>query len=214
MDAERALEILNRQLNEISSLRNQVRFSRDFKKWQRDTEIAIEKIFSVGSRNAQDFQGIAYTPSTYSMDNPDPAFNKAFLRGLESAEAVLASMMDELRNYELHCGLETGFSDSLSLVEKICRRFNQVARQLKSRREQRPTISIVDEYDVQDLLHALLRVHFDDIRPEEWTPSYAGRSSRVDFLLKEENIVVEVKKTRAALKDAQIGEQLLVDIAR
>ena len=27
---------------------------------------------------------------------------------------------------------------------------------------------------------------FDDIRPEEYTPSYAGGSSRIDFLLKDE----------------------------
>jgi hypothetical protein len=24
----------------------------------------------------------------------------------------------------------------------------------------------------QDLLHTILKLHFDDIRPEEWTPSY------------------------------------------
>jgi hypothetical protein len=33
-----------------------------------------------------------------------------------------------------------------------------------------------DEYDVQDLLYALLRIFFDDVRPEEWTPSFAGKS--------------------------------------
>ena len=55
---------------------------------------------------------------------------------------------------------------------------------------------IKDEYDVQDLLNALLRLNFDDVRPEEYTPSYAGSSTRVDFLLKKEKIVIEVKKTR------------------
>lgn len=71
-----------------------------------------------------------------------------------------------------------------------------------------------DEYDVQDLLHALLRIHFEDIRPEEWTPSYAGAVSRVDFLLKDEKIIVEVKKTRASLKAKDVGEQLIIDIER
>jgi REase_DpnII-MboI len=50
-----------------------------------------------------------------------------------------------------------------------------------------------DEYDVQDSLHALLKLHFDDVRREEWTPSYAGSQSRMDFLLKREKIVVETK---------------------
>lgn len=100
------------------------------------------------------------------------------------------------------------------VLEKIFNRFHQVARQLRSRREERPTIDVSDEYDVQDLLHSLLKLQFDDIRPEEWTPSYAGGSSRMDFLLKNEQLVVEVKKTRDNLRDSAIGEQLIVDIAK
>lgn len=41
-----------------------------------------------------------------------------------------------------------------------------------------------DEYDVQDIIHALLKIEFDDIRPEEWGTSYAGSNSRMDFYLK------------------------------
>jgi hypothetical protein len=67
---------------------------------------------------------------------------------------------------------------------------------------------------VQDLLSALLVLYFDDIRPEESTPSYAGKSARMDFLLKKEGIVVEVKMTREGLADKEIGEQLIVDIER
>jgi len=89
-----------------------------------------------------------------------------------------------------------------------------VVKQLRTRHAERNSLIVNDEYDVQDLLHALLRVHFDDIRPEEWTPSYGGANSRVDFLLKEEQIIVEVKKTRESLKARNIGEQLIIDIAR
>lgn len=67
---------------------------------------------------------------------------------------------------------------------------------------------------MQYLLHAVLHLHFDDIRAEEWTPSYAGRASRVDFLLKQECIVVETKKTRKGLAAKEVGEELLIDIAR
>jgi len=104
--------------------------------------------------------------------------------------------------------------DTFAIVNKICSRFHLVAKQLKSRHSDRDTLIVNDEYDTQDLLHALLHVYFDDIRPEEWTPSYAGACSRVDFLLKNEEIIIEVKKTRETLKAKQIGEQLIVDIAR
>ena len=89
-----------------------------------------------------------------------------------------------------------------------------VAKQIRKRHSDRETIEINDEYDVQDLLHGLLKIDFDDIRPEEYTPSYAGASTRVDFLLKREKIIIEVKKTRRGLNAKEIGEQLLIDIAR
>lgn len=104
--------------------------------------------------------------------------------------------------------------ESISNVLNICKRFHNVARQLRNRYNKRSTLEIEDEYDVQDLLHSLLKIHFDDIRPEEWVPSYAGSSSIMDFLLKNENLIIEVKKTRKELTDKKIGEQLLIDIAK
>ena len=104
-------------------------------------------------------------------------------------------------------------SSSADLVKLVCERFHLIARQLLDRREDRPTLEVTDEYDVQDLLHALLRVHFDDVRSEEWTPSYAGRSSRMDFLLKADEIVVETKMTREGLDAGKVGDQLTVDAA-
>lgn len=35
----------------------------------------------------------------------------------------------------------------------------------------------------------------------------------MDFLLKDEEVAIEVKKTRDTLKDKEIGEQLIIDIA-
>ena len=93
----------------------------------------------------------------------------------------------------------------------ILSHFHTFARQLKKRHNNRNSFEIEDEYDVQDLLHAILKLHFEDIRKEEYTPSYAGSSTRVDFLLKNENIVIEVKNTRDDLKDKELGKQLILD---
>ena len=95
---------------------------------------------------------------------------------------------------------------------RLLDRFHQVVIQLRDRHDDRETIDVVDEYDVQDLLHALLRVFYDDVRAEEWTPSYAGSSKRQDFLLKSQKIVIEVKKTRKGLGNKELGDQLLIDI--
>jgi REase_DpnII-MboI len=101
-----------------------------------------------------------------------------------------------------------------ALVRTICERFAVVANTLTHRHDARPTLAITDEYDVQDLLEALLKLHFTDVRPEEWTPSYAGNASRMDFLLKPEQLVVEAKMTRKGLVQKELVSQLAVDILR
>ncbi|MFI2792093.1 DUF2321 domain-containing protein [Haloferula sp. A504] len=104
--------------------------------------------------------------------------------------------------------------DFADLVRVACSRFHLVTKQLRERHASRSTLDVEDEYDVQDLLHSLLRLYFDDIRPEEWTPSYAGKSSRMDFLLKATGIVIEVKMTRKGLGAKELGTQLIEDIGR
>lgn len=106
------------------------------------------------------------------------------------------------------------FPDPVATVERLAKNFHLFVGQLRHRHANRPQLEIKDEYDVQDAFHALLRLFFDDIRDEEWTPSYAGGSSRIDFLLTNEEIVIEVKKTRSGLRDKEVGEQLLIDIQR
>jgi REase_DpnII-MboI len=104
--------------------------------------------------------------------------------------------------------------NSIENIVKVCNSFHAVARQLRQRHSNRNTLTIEDEYDVQDLFHAILRIFFEDVRAEEWTPSYAGGSSRVDFLLPQEKIVIELKKTRNGLGAKEVGNQLLIDVAR
>ena len=130
----------------------------------------------------------------------------------------LESIQNRLGLYTVVAGAATPVDDGrrspLEVLERISDRFHVVARQLLRRHGGRPTFSVSDEYDVQDLLHALLLVEFEDVRLEEYTPSYAGGSARMDFLLKNEQIVVEVKCTREGLAAKEVGDQLLIDIGR
>ncbi len=159
-----------------------------------------------------DFTGIQWTPSSAVFD-PGPAYAKVYSAGVQSVNAVLRSMIDEIDEYwDDRAGQPS--ADAASAVVALCDRFHLVARQLRSRHDSRATLEVEDEYDVQDLLHALLKTSFDDVRAEEWTPSYAGKSARVDFLLKESKLVIETKKTSKSLGVKGIGDQLLVDIMR
>jgi hypothetical protein len=103
--------------------------------------------------------------------------------------------------------------DANKAVETILSRFHLVVREIHERHENRQTLRIDDEYDVQDLLHGLLTMYFDDVRTEQWTPELAGYSTRIDFLLKKEGIAIEAKKTRKSLGKKELGNQLIIDIA-
>jgi len=117
----------------------------------------------------------------------------------------------EIQNGDMNAPIV--ISIEVTNIINICNKFHTIARQIIQRHSNRPTIAIIDEYDVQDLFHTLLILHFDDIRIEEWTPSYAGSSARMDLLLKNEKTVIEIKKTRDGLRSKELGEQLTIDIA-
>jgi len=210
MTDEQCLALLQRQIEAARTVRDRPRFSPEFSKWRRDTAVAIERIFGHGTRHASDFGALQYTRQINSFTTKE-ILEAAFLEDLEHAAAIMSSMMDEIRE---HGRGEELPGAGFERVERLFRRFHLVARGLRGRHDSRTTLDVRDEYDVQDLLHALLTIDFDDIRREEWTPSYAGKSSRMDFLLKREQLVIEVKKTRDGLGAKEVGDQLIIDIER
>lgn len=141
-------------------------------------------------------------------------------RGVENVRSVVNAVLTRVRRSAAclkSAQTSRGATSAPERVEALFRigdRFHLVAKQLRVRRESRPTLDVNDEYDVQDLFHSLLRLAFDDVRPEEWTPSYAGGASRMDFLLPEIEAVVEIKRSRLGLGARELGEQLIVDIAK
>lgn len=104
--------------------------------------------------------------------------------------------------------------DKFNQLLNLLSRFHKVAQELRDRRQGRDTVIIKDEYDVQDLLNAILYLNFDDIRKEEFSPSNSGSNSRIDFVLKKEKIILEVKISSDRLGAKKLGEELLVDIGR
>ena len=151
---------------------------------------------------------------------PTPALEAAFNERLaneslginDAAEA--AALMHLARRLLDTFALQGRSASRLDSVLALCRRFHLFAMQLERRHADRPPFSIQDEYDVQDLIHAILALHFDDVRAEEVTPSHAGNSSRVDFYLPDARLMLEVKMTRKSLRQRDIVTQLHDDAAR
>ena len=107
---------------------------------------------------------------------------------------------------------ERGTVSSPAPLDQIMMRFHEFAVALREHPHGREGFQIWDEYDVQYLLKALLKLFFEDVRPEEWTPSHLGSSNRMDFLLKEQRIAIEVKLASESHRDKHIGNELAVDI--
>lgn len=103
-------------------------------------------------------------------------------------------------------------SDFRKLVDRLIRGLPRAMFPLAFRRRGKTTITFEDEYDIQDLFHSQLRPWISDIRTEEYSPSYAGRSTRIDFLCFDYKIVVEIKYVRDRAHARRVGQELTIDI--
>ena len=147
-------------------------------------------------------------------------FGSPSYHGVECVKGVVASVLTRIERNPSALKTTaakaeaTGEAKDVEIIAVLAERLHAVVRQLRQRIQDRATLDVGDEYDLQDLFHALLVIYFDDIRREEWVPSYAGGASRMDFLLPEIETVVELKMTRPKLSSRQLGDQLIVDIAK
>lgn len=127
-----------------------------------------------------------------------------------------------VRQPPLFCGVcGTGFpwarptaappSTALAQLEGLLRRLPRMVRQLRTRQEGRVPFRVEDEKDLEDLLRAVLPLHFDDIRPEARTPRYAS-GNRTDFVLPRERLALVLKRVRSELTEEAVLNQLDEDV--
>lgn len=214
MEKSNAVSKLNSLIDRANAIEFEKGNSQIIVKWKRDADGAIRHIFGTDSHHIKDFEGLNYSLSDITEED--------LLLGLNNSDEILGSsitflesMIDEIEGYWNETNKNPNIIVSANEnIERIINRFHQVCRQLGHRYSERSTLNINDEYDVQDLFHALLKLYFDDVRPEEYTPSYAGANSRIDFVLKDENIIIEIKKSRKTLSAKKLGEELMIDSQR
>ncbi len=96
----KAIERLQKVLNEIPALMKLGQGSDKFEKWRRNTRVAIENTFLNESRKMKDFSKISYSPTVvFTGSNTDHEFQRAYVRGLGTAKARLESMIEEIEEY-------------------------------------------------------------------------------------------------------------------
>ena len=90
---------LQRVLERIPALKQLRHGSVEFKKWQRDTEVAISNAFGESSDQVKKFKAIHYMSAFVVGGTADSEFQRMYVSGLESADALLQSLIDEVEEY-------------------------------------------------------------------------------------------------------------------
>ena len=118
---DRALSNLRVLLDQIPSLQSE-RGSERFKKWRRDTQVAIRRLFGQGSEHAKEFSGInfQYRPIAFVAGMEHSAdYQRAYERGLQSATAMLKSMIEETESYGLEYDVDGGMAHEGVRTNKV-----------------------------------------------------------------------------------------------
>lgn len=96
---DRSIRRLTNALDEIPSLKQLPRFSPEYEKWRRDTEVAISNAFEDKPDYVEEFKEIRYTPLMAIMGGPQSQYDSPFVAGLGRAASMLESMIGEIKEY-------------------------------------------------------------------------------------------------------------------
>jgi len=97
----------------------------------------------------------------------------------------------------------------LGRLEHLLRRLPRVARELRLSPGSR--LDVREERDLDDLVRALLPIHFDEVRPEARTPRYAA-GTRTAFVLPEIEAVVVPHLAGLGASEASLNHRMTEDM--
>lgn len=187
--------------------------------WEKIKEICVHKSVAIGGvpyfARGEDYDEWLAKCCRYLQNYPNDIQAQQFIELTKSRETKgdFSTLVGILKAID-QIPIVSKVDDVDVIIEKICQNFHRCAKSLLNRHDERTTIKIDDEYDVQDLLQGILRLFVEDIRPEDYVPSYAGANSRTDFFLPQRETFIETKMIRKGLDDKKVGEELIIDIAR
>jgi len=212
----RGTEIANEQIRSPDGLH---RAEAERYSWSANNSAVLTRLFDT----QQVVDGFHKTFARVSAPGGFDQFVGSFRKTVEGEVQQLESVLAQLDEYEEPSAEEPPVAEIAgdtapgstvaATIEHICTRFHRVARGLAEREGGRNTFACKNESDLQHLFHALLQLQFDEIRLEEYTPSYTRKTPRTHFLLPNEQLAVVVKKTRKGVGPKKMAAQLTADIA-
>jgi hypothetical protein len=171
-------------------------------------------------RSSESIESIKIThtdqPRSYYAERYNERMRAKGISDLVTNRSLLPLSQGTDLTYELlFSGAQGGASKpEVSIVEQMCYRLPQAARILAIRsRKGKSGYEISDEYDVQDLLHALLRAYLKYSVQEDPLPKVASaKSSRADISIEELGILIEVKYVHGPEDQKRLFEEYSQDL--
>ncbi|WP_152267202.1 PD-(D/E)XK nuclease domain-containing protein [Agriterribacter humi] len=151
--------------------------------------------------------------TTYENDNLEEL--QKFL--ITTNDVIDLIILEELRRKFLSQEFSVTSFINLSAKEiilQVLANFQNATNKITQvRRAGRSSFEIKDEYDVQDLLYSILKGIFPLMKEEDPVPRQGAKSSRIDLIVREEGILIEVKMIKEAdSNEKEFVEQLKTDI--
>jgi REase_DpnII-MboI len=161
---------------------------------------------------------IAYTPESqqFYADRHNAEMRAKGIGDMATNRELLPLSKGKDYTYEMLFSTKTepAIDADVALIEQLCKRIGKSARILSNRqRKDKSSYSIEDEYDVQDLLHAILRAFLKYSVQEDPLQKVAGtRSSRADISIEELGIIIELKFVRSPDDQKKIFDEFSKDL--
>ncbi len=137
---------------------------------------------------------------------------------LSRAEDVIDLLiLEDLRRKFLSRELLVTSYNNLSakdIVLQILSNFQNATNKVtQTRRAGKSSFIVQDEYDVQDLIYSMLKGIFPTMKDEDPVPRQGAKSTKIDLILREEGILIEIKMIKASdSNEKEFVEQLKTDI--
>ena len=103
---------------------------------------------------------------------------------------------------------------NLNLVISVLKTFPDVVSRLKYRRKNKVPLDVNDEYDVQDILYAMLKGPFSTLQYEDSMPKDGITSARADFVIHDLNTYIEAKYISKKGREKGIQDECMLDIRK
>jgi len=98
MDKKLAISLLLKQKEEIETLRSSTYSDAKFKKWKRDTVVALKNIFYNDESYINDFENISFNILWVMDEHPEEDYAH-FQHGIDIAKSIIQSFIDEIETY-------------------------------------------------------------------------------------------------------------------